>query len=260
MLLSPLKISPFVSRIASGSTVFTINNSFLLDGVNEYFNVDSLIPNIATDTVGTINILTKSVNQFPSSTARIVSLSDTVGTVSNINIVQNTSGTISIAAILNGVIQFQVQTTAAIDLRSWTLISVVQNATQPIIYINGIAVAKTNLTSTNLTIWMSGLTSIDNFRIGQQSRNGVIDYNYNGYFSQLSYLDTNISAAQVLSFYNNGKPKNPITLFGSNCKFFFNPDNSGSTAQFTVTDSINSINAASVNMEDADKTTTTPYV
>jgi len=36
-------------------------------------------------------------------------------------------------------------------------------------------------------------------------------------------------------------------------------EDSGSTAQFSVLDSTNSITATSVNMEDADKTTTTPY-
>ena len=81
----------------------------------------------------------------------------------------------------------------------------------------------------------------------------------NGYISQFSFTDTVLTPTEITTYYNNGKPKDPQVLFGTNCKFFFNPDNSNDTAQFNVVDSVNSITATSVNMEDADKTTITPY-
>jgi len=82
---------------------------------------------------------------------------------------------------------------------------------------------------------------------------------YESYLNRASFYDITLTSSQVTDLYNNGKPKDPQALFGANCKFFFNPDNSGDTAQFTVTDSTNSIDATSVNMSSEDKTPLTPY-
>ena len=97
--------------------------------------------------------------------------------------------------------------------------------------------------------------SNDTWKIGVQ---GTSNY-YNGYIQSLSVVNTVLSLDDHINYYNNGKPKNPQMLFGANCKYFFNPDNSNDTAQFAVTDRINSITATSINMENADLTTVTPY-
>ena len=253
-------LTPYRHNIYSGSSssAFIIANSFLLDGVDEYFNADSLVANVSSDTVGTINVLTKSVNILPSAVARITSFGYTTGQ-EGIDIAQLTTGEVRLLCQLGGTIQYNVTTDSAIDLTSWTLISIIQDGVQPKILINGVEIAQTTTNPNGLSVWLSSLTNIDNFRIGQFSRNSTINYDYNGYISHISYLNTNISTAQCLDFYNEGQPKNPQILFGANCKFFFNPDNSGDTAQFSVVDSVNSITATSVNLEDADKTTETPY-
>jgi hypothetical protein len=239
-----------------GPRNFTIAKSFLFDGVDEYFNADTLVANVSTDTVGTINVLVKTENVTPSATFHFFSFSDT-NQATFIVLNQQTNGKIRLNCTINNVFQFRIDTTSAIDLTSWTLISAVQNGTQPVIYVNGVAVAQTNVTATDLTRWVADCTGVDNCRIGALFYTAIA-YG-KGYISQCSYLNTDISSAQVLDLYNNGKPKNPQTVFGANCKLFFNPDNSGSTAQFAVIDRINSITSTSVNMENADKTTETPY-
>ena len=78
--------------------------------------------------------------------------------------------------------------------------------------------------------------------------------------SQLSIIDRCLTVSEVEDWDNDGFPKNPQTLFDANCVYLFNPDDSGSTAQFSVVDSVNGITATSVNMVDADKLTDTPYI
>ena len=123
------------------------------------------------------------------------------------------------------------------------------------LYCNGSLVTKTSQGLINGNI----NSTISDYVIGGEDSGGASIYKYNGYINQIALLNIPITEAQYLSWYNNGKPKDAQSLFGANCKYFFNPDNSGNTAQFTVTDSVNSLSALSLNMEDADKTTQTPY-
>ena len=258
MLLSPLRYINPISGNRGGSAGFSIAKSFYLDGVDEYFNADDVYTNNSTDTVGTLSVVVKSVDILPSAVSFIVTFARSTTDLSSTGISQKTTGEVQITYVNSSSVKWVVVTDNPIDLTSWTKIDLVQDGVLPIIYINGVAVAQTTTVSTNTTLWLNDVV-LDNFRIGQQDRTGGTTYDFNGYVSQVSYLNTNISAAQILDLYNNGKPKNPQSLFGANCKYFFNPDNSGDTAQFTVTDSTNSITATSVNMEDADKTTETPY-
>jgi hypothetical protein len=80
-----------------------------------------------------------------------------------------------------------------------------------------------------------------------------------GLFNSASVINRVITLAEHQDYYNNGEPKDPQALFGSDCKLFLNPDNSGNTAPFTITDSINGFSATSINMQDIDKTTNNPY-
>ena len=89
------------------------------------------------------------------------------------------------------------------------------------------------------------------------SRGGGTDFG-NYYQSQFS-LNDYLTDAEILNHYNNGKPKDANALFGARNYMFINPDNSDDTAQFTLTDAINSITWSSINMEDEDKTPLTPY-
>ena len=82
---------------------------------------------------------------------------------------------------------------------------------------------------------------------------------FKGNFQLLSLLDIHSTPTQITDFYNSGKPLNPKKEYGVNSKLFLNPDNSGSTAQFTITDAINSVNFTSFNSEDSDKVTETMY-
>lgn len=75
----------------------------------------------------------------------------------------------------------------------------------------------------------------------------------------VSVINRVINQTEITEWHDGGQPLSPQIFFGDDCKYFFNPDNSGSTAEFSVIDSVNSITATSVNFEDSDKVTDTPY-
>lgn len=248
-----------INKLDYFGSAFSIDKSFYFDGVDEYFSADSLVANVSSDTVGTLSVMVKHTQVIPSLSAIICGFGD-ADAYTQLNINQQTNGKVRASLSYIGVTRWSVDTDNAIDLTSWTKIDVVQNGTQPVIYINGVAVAQTFTVVVDKTFFLDRMLNIDTFTIGGLIYNSSPVYRFDGYISQVSYLNTNLSQAQITELYNNGNPKNPQQLFGSNCKFFFNPDNrTGDTAQFSVVDSVNSITATSSNMEDADLSPLTPY-
>lgn len=235
--------------------IFKILRSFLLDGVNEYFT----IPNAAFS-----SILFGTNKKFSITTlVKRVSIGTNQGIFGlkiggeEFFIRFDTANTISFKADSGGVLK-QARTTLALDSTIiWYFITISYDGTQSLgsrvnFFSNGVSLAKAtdNLDSTIDNI------ATNPFNLGQQ-RGGINELN--AYQNMFFITDTAMSLADHITMLNSGEPLNPQTFFGSNCKFFFNPDNSGSTAQFSVLDSVNSITATSFNLEDADKTTTTPY-
>jgi len=89
---------------------------------------------------------------------------------------------------------------------------------------------------------------------------GKSETNYgNIYISSGGLVNRVATQTEITNWYNNGKPKNLIDVFGTDCKDSINPDTSGNTAQFTMNDGTNPATWTSVNLEDIDKTTITPY-
>ena len=250
----------FKSLKDSIDSSFIVASSFLLDGVNESFNIDNVLPSLATSSVGTWAILIKPVDGTPPSGDTMIAFGDT-DAHAYLMLYMNPTGTARALTSIGGVLQWDLATTTFIfNDNVWTFVVLVKTATSSTLYIDGVAPAQSFNVSVDKTTWFNDIAGLDNGRIGALNFDNLGDVNnQNGNISQVAFLSTDIDAAQVLDWHNNGSPKNPKSLFGSDCKMFFNPDNSGSTAQFTVTDPVNGITSTSINMEDDSKTTVTPY-
>lgn len=250
MLLSPLKISP-TARFGLGGA-FNIANSFYLDGVNEYFTIPnaSLINTIAgTNKQFTLNFVFKRQNI---GVLQHLIANYTSGTDFSIYVAISTVNKLQFT-IYDGVLARNLITNETItNQQIWYHVTIKYDGVTPSnskIIINGV---DSTYSSNTLTSTIFNSSTI--FKIGN-----ALTYYMNVYFQSMYLVDRIVTDEENTNHYNNGKPKNPQSLFGTNCKFFFNSDNSGDTAQFSVVDSVNSITATSVNMEDADKTPLTPY-
>lgn len=233
-------------------TYFRIAHSFILDGINEYF----AIPNASL--VGT---LAGSNKKFSIST--LIKRNST-GAVDGLFAGWNSGqlsllfrfladDTINIIFRDSGNKQ-AITTDTYTDTSEWYFITLSYDFSQSLgnrisIFVNGVAATMasdtttTNIDSTTTTYDIATQDGITNSHDGNQS---------------LFYIrDQPTTLAEHIKSYNKGKPISGEAQFGSEIVYEFNPDNSGFIAQFAVTN--NSITANSINLEDSDKTTETPY-
>lgn len=234
-----------------GPREFRITKSFLFDGVDERFTIpQAALQNTITDSGGTFSISAMlKRNSAPVTNKCWFSKngSSIYCRFAN-NKIEFRIYYLAVATLLRTVNTFD-------DTNQWYFITCTmdQNLSTGAcaeIYVNGVAQTYDQNTISNITA-----ASNDTWKIGIQGSSNQFD----GYIQSLSVENKVLTLADHQSYYNNGKPKNPLILFGTTNKYFFNADASSNTAQFTVTDSVNLITATSVNMEDADKTNETPY-
>jgi len=108
------------------------------------------------------------------------------------------AGLLKIKLRHGGATQFEVQQTAAtMESKKWYHVAVVQNGTQPALYIDGEAVATTNATATDLTMWYDELTGCDKFAIGCLESNNTHTNDWKGAIGRVKYFATNLTAREI---------------------------------------------------------------
>ena len=104
-----------------------------------------------------------------------------------------------------GAVQWEVsETTASISSRKWTHVAVVQNATRPTLYVDGVAVDMTDDTSTDLTDWYNKITLADKFAIGIRESNATHTNDFKGAIGQVKYFNVDLSAEEILVEFKAG--------------------------------------------------------
>jgi hypothetical protein len=244
-------ISNYVQSQRGGLSEFSIANSFYFDKTNNYFTIPNsdLDPNIfgGTNNKYTIYFMVKR----DSTTGNQYILSNLIG--ANMFLIY-LDGNSNVVLITNNGAQVLKGTQALTSTSEWYFVSVsvdLETTSNCKITINDVAdtIATNTLTAT------TGVATGD-YWFG--ARNNLTNY-ISGNYPLIGVVDRVTTTQENTDVYNLGKPLDLNTYFGSNCKMFLNADNSGSTAQFTWTDSVNSLTATSFNMVDGDKQAVTPY-
>jgi hypothetical protein len=171
------------------------------DGTDDYILADAhaVARVAANDTVGTYSawVYSDTVSSYFS----ILSSGDNDG--NEYLFLFLNSNRLSIELRVAGTIQFLIaETTGSIPAKTWTHVAVVQNGTQPALYVNGKNVAVTNSTATDITAWYDELTSCDKFAIGVREYNGTHTNDFNGMISDVKYWNKALTAAEVAKDYN----------------------------------------------------------
>jgi hypothetical protein len=258
MLLSPLRYINPISGNRGGSAVFSIAKSFYLDGVNEYFNADDVLPLLSTTTKGTWLFSLKNITT--ANFQDIIVFADSASPLNAVYCYISNIGKITFRSFVAGAEKFRVETTSTTLLNDglFHTLAFIQDGVNPRILVDGVLIAQTTPAAVDKTVWFNDFSTLDNVRIGAAKFNGIAEqFFYNGYINQIGFFNDDLSNEEVLNWHNENKPKNVTSI--RNCVENFNPDNSGDTSQFTVIGDVNASNFTSVNMEDADKTTETPY-
>lgn len=100
----------------------------------------------------------------------------------------------------SGTTQFDItQTTASMSSRTWHHVAVVQDGVQPRLFVDGLRVAATNDTSTDLTFWYDELTLVDKFAIGVFITNATTIEDFTGAIGQVKYFNIALTDAEILT-------------------------------------------------------------
>ena len=190
--------------MAAGDIIVVNENSFAkqgnyFDGTDDYVLHDAhAVARVAAgDTVGTYTawIYKDSIGTKQS----ILSAGDNNSVNEFFNFEIGTTGILTIFLQHGGVTQFQVDSTnVVIEARKWTHVAVVQNATRPTLYVNGLAVAMTDTTSTDLTDWYNKITLADKFAIGIKESNNTHTQDWKGAIGRTKYFARAMSADEIM--------------------------------------------------------------
>lgn len=176
------------------------------NGSSAYLNLDSCVASLNDDTIGTISFW---INPIAETNQReIFGFGDT-DDQQFIHMTMNATGTIDFGATLNGYGHWNVRTTnPVLTSNSWIHVCGTQDGIQPKIYINGVLVAQSNITSTHLGSWFDNQTvpGIDNGRLGCLNAASIGNFNFiNGKISNFKVLSSAMTAEEVARDYNSTK-------------------------------------------------------
>ena len=170
------------------------------DGVDDYILADAhAVARVAgNDTVGTYSAWIYKDNV--TTTQTILSAGDDNSATEFLELAITSTAQLRILLYHGGANQFViVETTGSIPAKTWTHVAVVQNGTQPALYVNGKNVAATNSTSTDLTMWYDELTGCDKFAIGVKESNATHTNDWAGMISDVKYWNKALRADEVLA-------------------------------------------------------------
>lgn len=188
--------------ITSGGATGQIGAGTTYDGNNDNFEVNSLVSDVSSDTVGTISAWAKVLNNAVGKA--IVCFGDTdANTFLTFRV---DSSELLVAALRNaGTWQWATDTNVAVTTDSWIHLAVVQDGSEAILYVNGTAPAQGFFISTDKTVWISGISAgLDNARIGCENRDSDgDDLFFYGDLDEVRVSSTNLNSDWISAEFNN---------------------------------------------------------
>ena len=178
------------------------SGAFQFDGVNDFINIDTTQTALASTTQGTWIAWVKPIDATPLTSEEFIAFGDTNAN-EFIHIIIFPSGKFSAFARNTVESKFSLQTDSAVFLdNTWVHVALVQNGVSPVIYIDGVVVAQTFITSTDTTYWFSDSIVIDNGRIGDVNRNNDGEtLHFNGTIDEVGIYDRALSSDEIKRLY-----------------------------------------------------------
>ena len=84
----------------------------------------------------------------------------------------------------------------------WSMVTVVQNGTEPVIYRDNTTPTQTFFSSNDKTRWFNDIGGVDNGFIGVRSKNSTVDGYFNGTIGEVTIYDRDLSAAEITYYYS----------------------------------------------------------
>ncbi|MCK5633281.1 LamG domain-containing protein [bacterium] len=201
------------------------------DGTDDYVLHDAhaVARVAANDTVGTYTAWIYN-NLEPTNTTRAILSAGDNDNANEVVYFGIESGKLRIFLKHGGVTQFEVKQSAiSIPKNIWTHVAVVQNGIQPVLYVNGIQVATSNTTATDLTMWYDELTLTDKFAIGVQETNATHINDFKGAIGRVKYFALDLDNAEIFVEAQGGTHGARATAIETARVFDISMENDGTT-------------------------------
>jgi len=224
--------SSAVTASASALAPFTNTYSVDFDGIDDYGAADGFVSSTSSETSGSFVWYMNPDDATPGGSESPWSYADDNGNEALFPYM-TTASKFACTLRVAGTNQWIFESDSAIfSDGNWKHCALVHNGTEPVLYINGSAVAITFTTSTDKTAWLSDLTSADVFRIGLLRFFDSTDRNqFSGKIDELGYTSTALSSGQVSDIYASGGDLSNYSPIG----YWRMGDNDGGTGT-TITD------------------------
>tara|TARA_R110002033_G_scaffold104015_1_gene151605 strand:- start:654 stop:2849 length:2196 start_codon:yes stop_codon:yes gene_type:complete len=173
-----------------GAVLKTVFNKFSInfDGSNDVLNLSNNVADFTSLNTGTISAWIKPSG---SGDRNIINFGDANG---------NTSIYLRLEPQLAGFVRqaasdkWSLKTNAALSNDTWYHVAVTQDATAPVLYVNGVAVAQTFNVTTDKTFFLNDASGIDTMNIGRRHANNQKGEYFNGLIDEVAIWDVALSA------------------------------------------------------------------
>ena len=182
-----------------------ISKSLLLNGVDDFLNLDAVISDISSSTEGAICSWVKPTD-VTSDWKTIFIFGDTNAN-EYIGMYQaDTNGKVYVACYKAGTLQWNAYSTdVVISDDTWTHLILRHNGTTPSLYVNGGSSGLALSGETDLTAWFSDCTGIDNCRVGCSNVNsGGNTAFWGGEVDDIRVYDYALNQLEISAIYNSG--------------------------------------------------------
>lgn len=174
---------------------------------DDFIDISSTLNQLTTATVGTWEGWFNLVDATPATQARLIAFGDTDGDERLVLSIQ-ADGKLAMFCRVAGASKWSIASDAVALLdKQWFHIAVTQNGANPVMYINGVAIAQTNIITTDKTIWFSGMAGLDNGRIGCINNNnlGNAEFLIGAVGGNVRLHSRVLSAKELLAHYQTEK-------------------------------------------------------
>jgi YD repeat-containing protein len=184
------------------ATVGKLNGALHFDGVSQKVNLNNLLADIRTDTVGTVSFWLKPETNY----GAIFTLSDADQNAFYL-IHMTSNGNIFLNNRSNSTLNYNATSNSVVTLNTWSLITIVQDGIGIKMYKNGVPETLTYALNYNLNTWFaqSGGTSLDTARLANRSiQNQGESVFFKGAMDDFRYYKRALTAEEVKAIYKNG--------------------------------------------------------
>jgi hypothetical protein len=183
-----------------------IGDAYTFDGVNDYVNIDAALIPLASTTQGTWNMWVKPVDATPASAEVLIAFS---GTTTNVlfEIVITTTGKLTGYCTNYGQKWNFTTNNIVFSDGVWSMVTLVQNGTTVLVYINGVSEPITFANDSDTSYWYNDM-AVDNGRLGclNSNSNGNAAF-FNGLIDEPGFFNQGLTSAQITELYNSGDGK-----------------------------------------------------